>query len=76
MGHYKDGSVIPPGPYCYVPDGTQGVHGKDGLPWYGIKPCKYYRYIDGDRTACTFIGFIGWDVCHWDQVKICERNKD
>lgn len=69
IGIKKTTSVIPNGPYCYTwldrPDGSLG--GK-------VKVCKYFRHA-GEDSACTYVGFIGWDSCLSDQCKICGVNE-
>lgn len=60
--------------YCYVPDIEKNAEakrkGERGV--YYTKPCKYYKNLGGDLTGCGYLGQImNFDVCHWDQVKIC-----
>jgi hypothetical protein len=71
----KDTSVIPKGPYCYVIDEERNKKEPitDG---YWTKNCKYYRSMRGQCNAgCTYVGFIGWDICLGDQCKICGENE-
>lgn len=56
-------------PYCYVWDEEKNK--KEPINGYWIKPCKYYRNMKGDKAACTYVGFIGWDPSLGDQCKIC-----
>jgi hypothetical protein len=65
----KDPSHIPYGVYCYVPDRSRPE--KSGV--MPIKLCKYYR-SSGEKSACTYVGFVGWDPCLNDQCKICDVN--
>lgn len=73
LGVKRNKKIIPKGMYCYEYDGTEGVS-NDGLHWYGINRCKYYR--DMKRiNACTYLGYIGFDYCLYDQCKICDENR-
>jgi len=77
FGYRKDTSVIPKGEYCYILDEERNkTHTcKDGGYW--IKPCPYFRnFYKQGYSACTYTGFIGWSMCHWDQCKICGINYD
>jgi hypothetical protein len=39
---------------------------------YWIKTCKYYRSTPETKgVACTYIGYMGFDPCLYDQCKIC-----
>lgn len=67
----RDVTVIPHGPYCYSAD---MANMKDG--WFATKPCKYYRYVNKEKSACTYVGYVGWDPCLSDQCKICGENND
>lgn len=49
----KDESLIPPGPYCYVPDIEKNANRKAGGPYY-TKTCPYWGYIKDE----------GVDICH------------
>lgn len=74
FGKRKDASVIPEGHYCYLFDGRTGFM-PDGRSWLGTKPCPYYRGMKGELdAACTFVGFVGFDMCLGDQCKICGEN--
>lgn len=74
FGYTKDTSVIPSNTvYCYTFNGKNGVT-KDGLPYLGTNMCPYYRGITKYKTACTFTGFLGEDLVHWDGCKICGQN--
>lgn len=70
----KDSSVIPPGPYCYVIDEEKNdLEPIDGI-W--VKVCKYYRSMRRQCYAgCTYVGFIGFDLCLGDQCKMCGKNE-
>lgn len=75
FGVTKDSSVIPEGKYCYVSDrerNTNDPHPNGGI-W--VKTCKYHRGTK--RTggiACTYTGHFGFDMCLYDQCKICGVN--
>jgi len=50
----KDTSIIPPGPYCYVPDIEKNKNkDKDDHAYY-TKTCPYWGYIKDE----------GVDICH------------
>ena len=67
-------SPIPKGtPYCYVLDDERNK--TEPIDGYWIKPCKYYRSMKGYSAACTYVGFIGFDLCLGDQCKICGVDK-
>jgi hypothetical protein len=71
----KSKAPIPEGLYCYKFDGTTGIDEKTGHTWFGTKTCKYYRCIEPmSDSVCTYVGFIGWDMCLCDQCKICGEN--
>lgn len=56
--------------YCYKPDDEKNQTAKNGEYW--IKPCKYYRSLNGQlKAGCTYVGFIGDDLLLGDQCKIC-----
>ena len=65
-------------PYCYKWDEERNK--KEPIEGYWIKPCKYYRHLNGQlRAGCTYVGFIGSDLLLGDQCKICgvnERKQD
>lgn len=70
FGIEKNKEPIPKNtPYCYVIDHERNE--KEPIDGYWIKPCKYYRRLKNGNSACTYIGFMGFDVCHNDQCKIC-----
>ena len=75
IGIKKSSEPIPEGMYCYRHDGRRGVN-KKGIPWYGIKTCKYYRSMRGSNAGCTYVGFIGFEPCLGDQCKICGEKED
>lgn len=55
--------------YCYeYVDRTE----KEPADGYWTKPFKYYRSTPKTKgIACTYVGHIGFDVCLYDQCKIC-----
>ena len=49
----KDTSVIPEGPYCYVPDVEKNKNKDKDDHTYYTKTCPYWGYIkDGDVDIC------------------------
>lgn len=63
FGVSRSVSVIPKGQYCYVLDEER------------YTTCKYYRSTQKTGgVACTYTGFFGFDVCLYDQCKICGEN--
>ena len=71
----KSTSPIPEGLYCYVWDEEKNK--KEPINGYWTKPCKYYRSLKRQCFAgCTYVGFIGWDVCLGDQCKICGEKEE
>lgn len=69
----KDKTIIPEGMYCYTLD-EERQKIEPCLNGYWIKPCKYYRSMKGNYAGCTYVGYIGWDICLGDQCKICGEN--
>lgn len=60
FGYKKSTSPIPKGYYCY------------GREKEETKACPYYRWTKKTQgTACTYLPFYGFDVCLFDQCKIC-----
>lgn len=55
--------------YCYEFDTERNK--KEPIDGYWIKPCKYHRYLDKGNSGCTYVGFVGFDVCLSDKCKIC-----
>ena len=69
-----DTKVIPKNtPYCYIPDEEKNKNRPEGDLSYYIKPCPYFVGLKGYKSACLYEGFIGEDMAHWDQCKICSR---
>lgn len=68
-------SPIPKGtPYCYEYDEERNT--KEPTDGYWIKPCRYYRSTPKTKgVACTYVGYIGFDPCLYDQCKICGVDK-
>jgi len=61
----KKKKQIPTGMYCYTYNGKTG-YTKDGLLYYGISPCPFYKYHQGIEGYCSVVkGEIE------DQVKDC-----
>lgn len=77
FGVKKDISLIPDGLYCYTFDYEKNKNEpcKDGGYW--IKTCKYYRSTSETKgIACTYEGYYGFDLCLYDQCKICGVNNE
>lgn len=77
FGFRKDSSIIPNGMYCYEidEDKNKNVPRENGGYW--IKTCKYHRSTNKTGgVACTYVGYFGFDLCLYDQCKICGKNKD
>jgi len=61
-----DISVIPKDtPYCYNIIDVNGPNIK-------VKVCPYFDTYKPDHSICYCVGFMGFDFCHYDQVKICD----
>ena len=76
FGFKRNDKVIPKGMYCYIIDEERNIKEpcKDGSYW--IKKCPYYRSTGKTGgIACTYDGFFGFDLCLYDQCKICGINK-
>lgn len=71
LGIKRNKSIIPKGHYCYTPIEFPSEK-NNGI--YKIKPCKYYRSVTKYIKSCTYEGYIGYDMCLWDQCKICNEN--
>lgn len=73
LGKERSTKPIPEGPYCYVPDAeknkTARSNGEYGV--YYIKPCEYYKSLNREFNACTYLGIITDDTIFDDQCKIC-----
>lgn len=57
--------------YCYEHDDERNKKEPCSDGGYWIKPCKYYRSMNGHNAACTYVGFIGFDLLLGDQCKMC-----
>lgn len=58
MSEEKDTSVIPKGPYCYVPDVEKNANKDKNDPVYYTKTCPYWSYIKDegvDICQCSFL---------------------
>lgn len=60
--------------YCYEYDEERNK--TEPTNGYWIKPCKYYRRLNGENRGCTYLGYKGFDPLLWDQCKICGVNED
>ena len=71
FGYHQSDKVIPEGMYCYAPD-VEKNNAKDKTDSaYYIIPCPYYKWVNSEVKACTYVGFIGFDFAFDDQCKIC-----
>jgi len=75
FGVVPNTNPIPDGRYCYEYDKERNI--KEPTDGYWIISCKYYRstYETGG-VACTYLGYMGFDPCLYDQCKICDVNID
>ena len=73
FGVVRSTDCIPNGTYCYEYDEERNAKKPaNGYYGYWIKPCKYYRSIPKTNVvACTYVGYMGFDPCLYDQCKIC-----
>ena len=39
-----------------------------GIP---VIRCKWYEWLPNDNNGCKYVGFKGFDLCLYDQCKIC-----
>ncbi len=70
FGVVRSTDCIPEGMYCYEYDEERNA--KNPTDGYWIKTCKYYRSTPKTKgVACTYVGYIGFDPCLYDQCKIC-----
>lgn len=68
FGYSPPTDVIPPGMYCYTFN--------DITVDNSITLCPYYKSVnDEGKTACLYTGFVGYDLGHYDQCKVCSINK-
>lgn len=76
FGYLKSSDPIPTNtPYCYLWDDEKNK--QEPIDGYWIKTCKYYRSTPKTRgIACTYVGYFGFDLCLYDQCKICGVNED
>ena len=72
FGYKFDKKCIPKGRYCYELENN----GKDHplVCCYIKKVCRYYRSNKHGGIACMYLGFYGFDLCLYDQCKICDVN--
>lgn len=70
FGVVRSTDCIPDGMYCYEYDEERNA--KEPTDGYWIKTCKYYRSTPKTKgIACTYVGYMGFDPCLYDQCKIC-----
>jgi hypothetical protein len=62
MSEEKDTSVIPEGPYCYVPDIEKNANKAEDDHTYYTKTCPYFKYKKDegvDVVHCEFLNVSG-----------------
>lgn len=59
MSKEKDTSVIPKGPYCYVPDVEKNANKDENDPVYYTKPCPYFSYEEDEGVTVVVCKFLG-----------------
>lgn len=74
FGYKYDESVVPEGPYCYVPDVEKNKNKKDDDYSYYIKTCDYFVFISREKKCCKLLGIITDDDVFGDQCKMCKVN--
>lgn len=58
--------------YCYEYDEERNTKEPINDGGYWVKTCKYYRSTPKTKgVACTYVGYMGFDPCLYDQCKIC-----
>lgn len=73
FGYEKDTNLIPENTiYCYTIDSDR-MKNEPITSGYWIKTCPYYKTV-GEKSACTYVGYYGYDVLLNDQCKICGKN--
>ena len=73
FGVVRSTDCIPDGMYCYEYDEERNA--KEPADGYWLKTCKYYRSTPKTKgIACTYVGYMGFDPCLYDQCKICDVN--
>lgn len=75
FGFNYDNSVIPSGPYCYLPDEKKNAEVKSYSVYY-IIPCPYFMILSERWRACRYLGVITDDFVFRDQCKMCGENDD
>ena len=74
FGYTKDTSVIPKNTvYCYVRD-EERMKKEPIDVGYWVKTCPYYRTVNEEKSACTFVGYYGDSLLLNDSCKICGEN--
>ncbi len=58
MSEEKDTSVIPEGPYCYVPDEEKNKNKSEDDFTYYIKPCPYFKHITDEGVTICHCSFL------------------
>lgn len=58
MKKEKDTSVIPEGPYCYLPDIEKNKNKDKNDTAYYIKPCPYYSSIEDEGVKLPYCKFL------------------
>ena len=77
FGVVRSTDCIPDGMYCYEYDEERNTKEPCTDGGYWIKTCKYYRSTPKTGgVACTYVGYMGFDSCLYDQCKICGLNDE
>lgn len=78
LGYKHNETVVPEGPYCYVPDIEKNEleRSKENYGVYYVKPCKYFVKASRNISGCKLLGYIGDDFLLNDQCKLCSINDD
>ncbi len=72
FGVVRSTNCIPHGMYCYEYDEERNTKEPSNDGSYWINTCKYYRSTPKTKgVACTYVGYMGFDPCLYDQCKIC-----
>lgn len=76
FGLKKNTNPIPKGPYCYEYTGYRWLR-VDGRAIRETRCCPYFRSTKlTGGIACTYLGVYGFDICLYDQCKICGENEE
>lgn len=76
FGYKYDKSIIPDGPYCYLPDFEKNENKDENDHKYYIKTCQYYKWINSEWRGCKYLGMITDDDVFADKCKMCNENNE